>query len=202
VDKPDINQTYFRIGSLGIKRRNPDYVEIQVLNTIFGGRFTSWLNTALRINAGLTYSARSFFAAYRKRGPFVIASYTATESTDQAISMSLQQLQRFRQEGVQEEELGSVKKYIRGQFPPTMETSDQLAALIADLEFHEQDASFVDTYLDKVQALSAEAAHRLIERYFPADGLIFTCIGEAERIEAQVAKFGPITRRSITTPGF
>ena len=52
VDKPDSTQTYFEIGNLGIARTNPDRVHIGVINTLFGGRFTSMLNDALRVSSG------------------------------------------------------------------------------------------------------------------------------------------------------
>lgn len=202
VDKPDTNQTYFRFGSVGIERCNPDYVPIQTLNTIFGGRFTSWLNAALRINAGLTYGARSYFVAFKKPGPFGIASYTPTESTERAIDLALEQLRRLHREGICAEELASVKNYIRGQFPPSLETIDQLAGVLADLEFYGQDASFIDTYLDKVEALDVDQASRLVARYFPSEGMTYALIGEADKIRNVAAKYGPVTERPITVPGF
>ena len=61
MDKPDSTQTYFYIGNTGISRTNPDRVEIILVNTLFGGRFTSRLNTALRVDTGLTYGANSIW---------------------------------------------------------------------------------------------------------------------------------------------
>lgn len=52
VDKPDSTQTYFAVGNLGISRTDPDRVVLDVVNTVFGGRFTSLLNEALRVNSG------------------------------------------------------------------------------------------------------------------------------------------------------
>ncbi|MCK5077549.1 MAG: insulinase family protein, partial [Calditrichia bacterium] len=72
VNKEDSRQTTFFIGGMGIKRDNPDYTQIQVINTILGGRFTSWLNDELRVNAGLTYGARSGFSTYKKSGDFAM----------------------------------------------------------------------------------------------------------------------------------
>src|SRR5258708_17281697 len=59
IDKPDSTQTFYQIGNLGVSRTNPDRVFIGVVNTLFGGRFTSMLNTELRIKTGLTYGALS-----------------------------------------------------------------------------------------------------------------------------------------------
>ena len=55
VNKNDTPQTWFRIGSLGPSWSDlNDYAAVEIVRTVFGGRFTSWLNSALRIEAGLT----------------------------------------------------------------------------------------------------------------------------------------------------
>ncbi|HVG40568.1 MAG TPA: pitrilysin family protein, partial [Chitinophagaceae bacterium] len=54
VNKNDARETTFYIGGPGVPRSNPDYVAMEVVNTVFGGRFTSWLNNELRVNTGLT----------------------------------------------------------------------------------------------------------------------------------------------------
>ncbi|MEO1574772.1 MAG: pitrilysin family protein, partial [Pseudomonadota bacterium] len=59
VDKPDATQTYFWIGSGGVAKTYPQDAALDVANTLFGGRFTSMLNTALRVESGLTYGASS-----------------------------------------------------------------------------------------------------------------------------------------------
>jgi predicted Zn-dependent peptidase len=41
IDKPDATQTFFVIGNIGTAMNDPDRVAIRVVNTIFGGRFTS-----------------------------------------------------------------------------------------------------------------------------------------------------------------
>ncbi len=64
VNKADARQSTFFIGGKGIKQSNADRVGVSVINTILGARFTSWLNDELRVNAGLTYGARSRFYSY------------------------------------------------------------------------------------------------------------------------------------------
>ncbi len=87
VDKPDSTQTYFRIGNVGISRTNPDYVPLLLVNTLFGGRFTSLINSALRIESGLTYGASSAFDTRLASGAIFISSYTPNASTS-ALSTS------------------------------------------------------------------------------------------------------------------
>jgi predicted Zn-dependent peptidase len=105
VDKPDSTQTYFYIGNTGIARTNPDRVGIAVVNTIFGGRFTSRLNNALRVDSGLTYGARSTFDQRKVAGPFLINTYTRNESTEQAMDLARKVLATLHQTGITETEL-------------------------------------------------------------------------------------------------
>src|SRR6202008_4619763 len=136
VDKPDASQTYFAIGNVGVAANDSDRVAIHAGNTIFGGRFTSELNEALRVESGYTYGAQSFFDQRKTPGPFVIFSFTKNETTTPAIDLALKILAKLHKDGVTEEQLKSARSYIKGQFPPEIETSRQLARTIAMHEFY------------------------------------------------------------------
>ncbi|HYV04815.1 MAG TPA: insulinase family protein, partial [Blastocatellia bacterium] len=176
---------------------------IQVINTLFGGRFTSMLNTELRIKTGLTYGARSSFSQHRDPGPFVISTYTQNETTEKAIDMALEILKRLHEKGITEEDLKSAKAYLKGQFPPTIETSDQLADLLAQLEVYGLDASDVDGYYSKVDSMTMADARRVIKQYFPIENLAFVLIGKAGDIEPIARKYAPkVDKKTISQPGF
>lgn len=202
VNKEDSRQTTFLIGGLGIKRSNPDYVAIQVINTILGGRFTSWLNDELRVNSGLTYGARSGFSPYRDSGLFYISSFTATPTTEQAIDLALHVLDSLHTSGIDEATLMSAKKYINGQFPPRYETAGALAGLMADMFIYNFDESYINDFQKKVNDLTLDRAKGIIEKYFPKENLQFVLIGQGSAIEKVAAKYGPLIKKEITAQGF
>lgn len=203
VDKPDSTQTYFHIGNLGIARTNPDRVYINVINTLFGGRFTSMLNDALRVSSGLTYGARSGFDQRKAAGPFAISTYTRNETTEKAIDLALEILKRLHEKGVSESDLKSAKNYIKGQFPPRIETTDQQAALLAELEFYGLDERDINEYYSKIDAMTLADAQRIIKQYFPLDNLVFVLVGKASEIETVAKKYAPkLDTKSINQPGF
>jgi zinc protease len=203
VDKPDSTQTFFRIGNVGVSRTNPDRVGIQVVNTLFGGRFTSWLSTELRIKNGLTYGAGSFFDERMARGAFGISSFTPNATTVRCIDLALEQLKRLHEKGLTEEELKSAKAYIKGQFPPSIETSDQLANLVATLQFYGLDDSEINGFNAKIDAMTLADAKRIVQQYFPMDNLVFVLIGKASEIGEAVKKYAPkVDTVSISAPGF
>ncbi|HWZ42350.1 MAG TPA: pitrilysin family protein [Candidatus Saccharimonadales bacterium] len=203
IDKPDSTQTYFRIGNIGITRTNPDRLYIEVVNTLFGGRFTSMINSELRIKSGLTYGASSFFDRRKVRGPFAIATFTKNATTIQAIDKTLEVLRSLHEKSVTAEDLQSAKNYILGQFPPTVETSQQLAGLMAELEFYGLDDREINDMTAKINAMTLADAKRIIQQYYPQENLVFVLIGKASEIGDAVKKYASkMEVRSINDPGF
>src|SRR4029077_10129655 len=131
VDKPDATQTYFMIGNIGISSTNADRGYIDVVNTLFGGRFTSLYNTELRIKSGYSYGAFSYFSELRAPGPFVMSTFTKNATTEPAIDKSLEVLGRLHDQGFTDEEITSAKAYISGTLPPRYEPTPQLAHTLA-----------------------------------------------------------------------
>lgn len=202
VDKSDAIETTFMIGGKGIDRSNKDYVGLSVINTILGGRFTSWLNDALRVNSGLTYGARSRFNAYSQTGTFYISTFTKSATTIEAVDLALETYQKLWQQGVDDKTLASAKAYVKGQFPPRYETSQQLSRLLAYMYGYGFDESFINTFEAQVDELDTNKAKALIAEYFPKENLQFVMIGKADDIREKVKKYGSVTEIDIKDSGF
>jgi predicted Zn-dependent peptidase len=203
VDKAGATQTYFWLGNVGASRTDPERTAQAVVNTVFGGRFTSMLNTELRVKSGLTYGAGSAFDRLAEPGAFRITSFTATESTVQALDLALATLDRLHAEGVDAATLDSAKTYLLGQFPPTIETNGALASRLADLLLYGLGRDDVDEFAARVTAVDGAAAGRTIGQSFPQSrNLVMVLIGDAARIRGQVGKYGPVTEMKITDPRF
>ncbi|QSX33885.1 insulinase family protein [Shewanella avicenniae] len=202
VNKSDAIETTFLIGGLGVPRNNADMVGLSVVNTILGGRFTSWLNDELRVNSGLTYGARSGFVSYKNTGLFQISTFTKEATTEQAVDLALQTYQRLWTKGIDETTLASAKAYVKGQFPPKYETSGSLAGLLGDMYLYGFDASYINDFQKRVDGLTVAETQRLIAQYFPKDKLQFVLIGNAAHIAPIAAKYGDVTQVDIKDVGF
>jgi len=197
INKNNATETTFMIGSFGITMSNEDQTQIEVINTILGGRFTSWLNDELRVNAGLTYGARSRFAKFKKTGTFYISTFTQTKNTEAAIDLAIKTYNRLFENGIDEETLLSAKNYVKGQFPPDYETAGSLAGFLTQKYIYGLDDSIINNFENEVNELTVEKAGELIQKYFPKDNLQFVLIGKAEDIKDKVAKYGKVTEKDI-----
>jgi zinc protease len=197
VNKDDARETTLLIGGPGIARNNPDYLAIAVINTFFGGRFTSWINDELRIKSGLTYGAFSHFDFKRNNGTFFISTHTANETTEPAIDKALEVLNRLHNQALDSQTLISAKNYMIGLFPPRYQTTDQLAGLLAGMFWYNYDESYINNFVANVNAVDLKKAKEIIEKYFPRDKLQFVLIGKSSDIKKMAQKLGPVTEVQI-----
>ena len=203
VDKPGATQSYFWIGNVGVSVNYALRAELDIANTLFGGRFTSMLMDELRTKAGLTYGASSSLRRPSKAGSVAIVSYTKTETTVEAIDLALSLLAKLRDAGVADDMIVSGKNYILGQFPPRFETAEQLAAQFATLEAYGLDASYINDYGSAVASAAGESIRSVINDVYPEpDNLVFAIIGDADQIREQLARYGDVTEMPLTDPRF
>ena len=204
VDKPDATQTYFFMGNVGIDATNPDRGSIQVVNTLYGGRFTSLFNTELRIKSGYSYGANSRFTESRVPGPFVMATYTRNATTGQAMDKTLEVINTAHAQGFTEAQLASAKNTIAGSLPPQMETSQALANTMARNELYGITRDQFNANLLALGKTTLADEKRVLEKYYPtADNLVIVVVGKAAEIEPLMGKYTKdITKKKIGDPGF
>ena len=202
INKDNARETTFMIGGFGVPMSNQDQIQIDVINTILGGRFTAWLIEALRTNAGLTYSAWSRFASYKSAGTFYISTFTATKNTEPAIDLALKTYHRLFEKGIDEATLESAKNYVKGQFPPGYETSGSLAGFLTQKYTYGLEDSYINDFENAVDGMTVESANEIIKKYFPKDNLQFVLIGKADDIREIAKKYGKVIEKNIDEDGF
>lgn len=203
VDSPGAVQTYFWLGNVGVDRHYNGRPALDLVNTLYGGRFTSILNTELRTKSGLSYGAQSSFTRGTTAGEFAIRSFTKTETTGKALDLALETLDKLKHGAIEPAMLESSRAYVLGQYPTRLETAAHWAAALADLEFYHLGDDYIEGYgaaLAKVD--SAETAAVTADAFPRPTDLVIVLIGDAEKIRADVAKYGPVTEMKITQPDF
>jgi zinc protease len=179
VDKPDAVQTQIRVGQLGIPRNHPDYLPLSITNYIFGGGFNSRLNTAIRVNRGLSYGASAGFASGLYAGNFVADTFTRTETTLEAVKLMLDEIGRMAGGEVSEAELNVARDYLAGVFVIASETPDQIAGRVTNAAFYGLPDDYNQTFPAKVRAVTTEQVRQMAARYFDARNQNLVLAGNA-----------------------
>jgi predicted Zn-dependent peptidase len=202
IDKPDATQAYWILGAPGYAIGDKLTPQATVMNTLFGGRFTSWLSTELRIKRGLTYGANSSLQSWTPGGIFSAASYTRNEKIGEMLQITFDLLKKVRAEGFAAEEIESSRNYILGQFPPTLESNASKATAYVRLAFFNLGFDYYDKYLANIAEVNGAQAKDAAVKLIPESDFVLVVVGKAEEIKAQLDKFGTWTVKKITDPDF
>ena len=201
IDKPDATQAYFSLGAPGYAMGDKITAAASAMNTLFGGRFTSWLNTELRIKRGLTYGASSSPRNWAVGGITVLSSYTKNDKIGEMLDIVFDLLLKAK-DGFGAEETESARNYILGQFPPTLETNARKAGAYVRLAFYKQGFDEYDRYLGEIGKLTSEDLKAAAARLLPREDFVLVIVGKAAEIRPLLAKFGTWQEKRITDPDF
>ena len=202
VDKPGATQTYFALANIGSRHGDPAEAAQDLVQTAFGGRFTSMLNTELRIKSGLSYGASAQVQRPRQPGASVISSFTKTESTKAAIDLAIATLDRLHKDGLDATTIESAKHYVAGQFAPDLETAPQLAAQLVNLALYGDSRDAIDGYLGRIAAATPAQIADARAVFPDSKDLAIVAIGDASKIREAMKTYGPLTEMKLTDPRF
>lgn len=192
VDRPGSVQSALRVGGHGLARRDPDYIPLIVLNTLFGGYFNSRINNNLRERHGFTYGARSSVEGLLLPGSISVVASVGTEVTDRAIEEIVRELEMVSSEMVQEQELEMVKSYIVGSQALQTETPGQVASFVRAIALYGLPTDYYQRFPAEVHKLTREDLLRVARRYLGPESMVIVVAGNAAAIGESLERFGPV----------
>lgn len=171
-------QAQVLIGQPGIKRDDPDFFPLFVGNHILGGSgFTSRLAIEVREKRGLTYGAYSFFSPGRHAGAFQIGLSTRPDQADEAVRVVRETLAAYVADGPSEAELQAAKDYLINGFALRIDSNRKLLDNVANVAWNGLPLDYLDTWTERVRALSVEQVRRAMQRVVHPDRLVTVLVG-------------------------
>lgn len=190
IDKPDAVQTEIRVGHLGIPRKHPDYMAVDLAFKILGGEGANRLHRVLRSERGLTYGASADIQTFKQSGDFMAETDTRTDTTGEALRLIVDEYARLRRDRVHERELADAQAYLAGNFPLTIETPGAIATQVLNAVFYELPLEEIPTYRERVQAVTPDDVQRVARAYVSPDRLSVVLVGNASAFVPQLKGLG------------
>jgi zinc protease len=162
-DKAQVDVAYGYPG--GLKRNDPDFYRVMVLDTILGGGtgLASRLGVSVRDHLGLVYGIYAYDAASLGAGPFQVAFGANPANVDRAIDEMNRQLGLLRDKGPSADEVHKAISYLTGSYPVTLSTNGAVAGQLLGAQIYHLGLDFIrkrNSYYEAVTPAQVIAAAR------------------------------------------
>ena len=173
ADKSEVDVVYGY--ALGVKRDNPDYYALRVMNQILGGggALGSILGTEMREKRGLVYSVYSTFDATLGAGPWYALLGTNPKNADKAIDVLRTEIEKMQKNGAPKDKFIQARDFIIGVFPIALETNDGVARALLNAEFYGLGMDYLENYSKIYKAVTLEQVNKAAKKYLrPKEGTL------------------------------
>ncbi len=198
-----IPQSVIRMGHLAGRKTDPDYQTLRVMDDILGGGgFSSRLVKSVRVDRGLAYSVWAYtIGGRRELGRFMAGAETKASSTGQVIGLIKSEIERIRTEPVTDEELKMAKDSIINSFIFVFDRPAKIMGQRMIIDYYGYPKDYLETYRDKVMAVTKEDIMRVAAKRLHPDGLKIVIIGDPEKFDMALSRFGKVTELKLESHG-
>ena len=146
-------------------RHHPDFLKVQVLNTLFGGFFGSRLMSNIREDKGYTYGIHSYLQNHIQQSAWMISTEAGKDVCEATIAEVYKEMKDLREELVDEEELLLVRNYMMGSILGDLDGPFQIIARWKNIILNNLDEKYFYDSINTIKTISAEELQELAQKY-------------------------------------
>lgn len=184
VDRPGAVQSTIRLG-----KRVPainQSLDLEAVDTMLGGYFSSRITRNIREDKGYTYSPNSAVSIERGAAYWRQNADITSEATGPALAEVLKEIKLLQENLPPEDELEGVKNYMNGIFVIRLASRGGLASQLGFVNLHELGIDYLSNYVGVVNALTAEDVQAAAREHLNIDDLTLAVVGDLATVRAQL----------------
>jgi len=183
---PGKSQADLVMGTLGPKRKDPEYLAASLGNSILGqfglmGR----VGDTVREKAGLAYYASTSLNAWIESGSWEVSAGINPGNVEKAAALITEELRRFTTEPVTQEELEDNQNNYIGRMPLSLESNSGVANSILNLERFDLGLDYLQRYPALVRAVTREDILGAARKFIDPDKLIIVSAGPDGKVNGK-----------------
>ena len=196
IDQPGSVQANIFAGQLVPSSRDPNVVDLDVANGVFGGTFTSRLNMNLRENKRWSYGARSGLQNAQGPRPWIASAGVQIDKTAESMAEMDREIREFAsgKSPTKPDELAKIQNSFTLRLPGSLETNSALGGSIADIVRYGRPDDYVLQRSARIKSITLGDVQRAAAGIQP-DSLTWVVVGDLSKIKDKIAalNIGPIT---------
>ncbi|MBI4616616.1 MAG: insulinase family protein [Planctomycetes bacterium] len=190
VHEPDAVQTVIRWVLPAPPRSTPDRVGLYLLNTLFGGSFTSRLNANLREDKGYTYGASSDFVLLPKTGYLLVSTSVRADATGASLAEIAKEFAAVAAGTISAGEAEKARRTYRTEAVGEFSTLDSILSNAVGLLAGGQPLADAAADLAKSGEYDAGKLNELSARALLTKDSVLVLVGDGDRVLPQLEGLG------------
>jgi len=187
IDRPGSGQSVIFGAQLAPPQNDPDALALQLVNDIFGGKFSSRINMNLREDKHWSYGVRSVLAGAKGQRPYISISAVQTDKTKESMVELVKEYNNVvGSKPITEEEFKDEQTNATLALPGSFETVQQLSGAYGNILQFGLPEDYYNTFTQKALALTPDRANEIAKKYILPDHLIWVVVGDMSKVEAGV----------------
>jgi zinc protease len=187
IDRPGAIQSVIFGAQLAPPQNDPDAIALQLVNGIFGGKFSARINMNLREDKHWSYGVRAVLPPAKGQRPYISISAVQTDKTKESMVELVKEYKGIAGEKpITPEELKDEQSNTTLALPGTFETVQQLSGAYGNIIQYTLPEDYYNTFTQKALALTPESANEVAKKYILPDHLVWVVVGDMSKVEAGV----------------
>ncbi len=202
IDKPDALQSILMVGQLAPTGQSNDWVNMDMMNRILGGEFTSRINMNLREDKHWSYGAGSVLLDTKGQSMFVgYAPVQTDKSAESAIEMKKEIENFIATKPATQEEFSKVQSNAVMQLPGGWETNGAVVAALEEQVKYNRGNDYWPNYANKIKNLSLKDIQSAATKVIQPGQMTWLIVGDRKKIEKSIRDLNLGEVHFITTEG-
>lgn len=164
-------------------------IKARVMNSILGGGMAGRLFLNLREDKGYTYGAYSSLRSDELVGSFSASAKVRNEVTDSAIIEFLYEINRMRDEKVDEDDLNLTINQLAGSFARSLERPETVARFAMNIEKYNLPKDYYKNYLKRLRAVTVDDIQNMAKQYLRPENAYIVVVGNQDEVAPKLAQF-------------
>lgn len=189
IDRPGAPQTTIMVGLPTITPDNPDFIALEVTNSLLGGSFGSRITTNIREDKGYTYSPRSVIQNRQGTSLWYERADVTTEYTGASLTEIAKEIDRLQNEPPSKEEMEGIQNYEAGIFVLRNSSPFGIIGQLSFMDMHGLDDSYLTDRVKHIYAVTPEKVSEITKEYINYPDMTLVLVGDKTELDKQKKAF-------------
>lgn len=186
IDRPGAPQTTVILGLPTLDPSKPDFLPLQVTNSLLGGSFGSRITANIREDKGYTYSPFSTVNAGYRAAIWYEQADVTTEHTGASLQEISKEIKRLQTETPSDEDVKGIQNYEAGIFVLQNSTRGGIIGQLNFLDVHGLPDSYLTDRVKNIYKVTPAQIQQIAKDYFKYEDMTLVLVGDKKQLDKQI----------------